>query len=274
MEGDYPFLTKPDPTQASTDAPLELLAAPKPTAESLEDWKNDIDPSTCKAGQYTISVALTSAAIPDGESCLAYNNTASPQVFFAIGTTTMRSDVKNGQQYPAYLETFHFGCQNAEDPLQITLINDLNQDTCLSSDLEGWSLGRESALEEATNDKSKVGKLAFSASDMMQNYPFTVTSLDGAATIDMTVVAQPGPPIVKSTWNQHTPGDVSAIVIGMLSFLLMVAVFIWRVKNQSAGAANSAAGAASAPSAATAAEPSAPPAKVAAGAHDVVADSA
>lgn len=228
---------------ARSDVARRMLQQAQPAEQvtfiTTADEENSVlvDPGTCALGQYTLALSLTSASIPKGSGCLSEDGTVSPYVQIRVGAKTIRSKTK-AEQYPAFLEDFQFGCQDVTSPIQIQVVNSKNSKACLTASLRDWSLGRHAAFTElqAASDASKKAEGSRSAEiikDVMVSFPFHVQ--DGNADVDLTVVAYPGPTQEQEGWSMHTQGDIAGIVLGMLLFVAFVALFVYKIRQSTAG---------------------------------------
>lgn len=195
-----------------------------------------MDPDTCALGQWSVSVTLTAASITKGVTCLNPDGTAKPYIILSMGDKRFRTKTKNGT-FPAFLETYQFGCQDPETPVAVSLINEGKaQVPCVSSSLENWKYGREAVIENGLSTGTGMKKQGFGLiKDVMQSYPYVVQR--SGSSIDLTITALPGPQEQASKWNVHTSGDIVGIVAGMMAFLLLIGCFIYKIRQSSAGPA-------------------------------------
>jgi len=216
--------------------------------EEVEEWKTIVDPDTCKLKQWSVALTLTAVTLADGLSCFDSKGGVSPYVQFKMGGKTIRSRTEKDQQYPAFLESFQLGCQDIMEPLQISVVNSVTGQTCMSTTVENWSYGRKGVFTEtqpALSDKARSGGFGL-IKDTQQSYPYVLQ--EGKSSIDMTINAFPGPQEVASKWNTHTAGDTFGIIFGMMLFVGFIIFFVWKIRNSHSGPAPPTA-AASAPAA-------------------------
>lgn len=237
----------------------------------LEESKGiAVDPSECALGQYSVAVTLTAASIPKTEACANKDGSVTPYVDVRMGDKLVRSKTLP-DNYPAFLETLQFGCQDTANPVQLQVVNAANGKVCFHASLMEWAKGRRAAHTEAQAPESPNGGFSL-VKDTMQSFSYSMKQAGSGTTVDISLMAYPGPMVAVGAWKVNTHGDIVGIVMGMLAFMGLVAAFVYRIRQGSAssaagpgdvivGAATAAATAATAAAAAPEA-PSAPAAAV------------
>lgn len=226
--------------------------------EEVEEWKTIVDPDTCALKQWSVSLTLTAVTLADGLSCFDNEGGVSPYVQFQMGGKTIRSRTEPDQQFPVYLESFQLGCQEIQEPLEISVVNSATGKTCMATTVEHWSYGRKGVFTEtqpALSDKARSGGFGL-IKDTQQSYPYVLQ--EGKSSIDLTINAFPGPQEAASKWNTHTAGDTFGIVFGMMLFVGFIGYFVWKIRNSASGPAAAPAAPAAGAADAAASAPAAP----------------
>jgi len=238
-----------------------------PTIEMLDLIESKgvaVDPTDCAMGQYSVAVKLTAASVPKTEACVNADGGVAPYADVTMGGRTVRSKTI-ASNFPAYLETLQFGCQDTASPVEVRVVNSANGKVCFSASLMDWAEGRRAVYTEAQEPDSPNGGFAL-VKDTMQTFSYSMRqAAPSQASVDLSVLAYPGPMADAEKWNLHTRGDIAGIVMGMLAFVGLVALFVHRIRQGSASSAagpgdiivGTAAAAASAPAAPAASAPAA-----------------
>jgi hypothetical protein len=197
-----------------------------------------VDPAKCELGQYSVAVTLTAASVPKTEACANADGSVTPYVDVVMGGKTIRSKTI-ASNFPAYLETLQFGCQDTTSPVVVQVVNAGNGKVCFRSALMAWAEGRRAVYTEAQEPDSPNGGFSL-VKDTMQSFSYSMRQAGpSAASVDLSILAYPGPMADAEKWNLHSSGDIAGIVIGMLAFVGLVAAFVHRIRQ---GSASSAAG--------------------------------
>jgi hypothetical protein len=199
----------------------------------LEESKGiAVDPAKCALGQYSVAVKLTAASIPAKESCANADGSVTPYTELRMGSRTVRSKTL-ASNFPAYLETFQFGCQDTATPVLARVVNAGNGKTCFRASLMDWAKGRRAVYTEAQEPDSPGGGFSL-VKDTMQSFSFSMQqAAPSQASVDLSILAYPGPMAAAKAWEVHSSGDIAGIVVGMLAFLGLVVAFVHRIRQGS-----------------------------------------
>lgn len=214
-----------------------MLEAATQTLGLVESKGIAVDPSQCALGQYSVAVKLTAASISKTEPCANSNGTVTPYVNMRMGEKLVRSKTLPSN-YPAYLETLQFGCQDTANPLQVQVVNAGNNKVCFRADLMDWSKGRRAVYTEAQEPESPNGGFSL-VKDTMQSFSYSMEQAGSESSVDIAILAYPGPMAEVRAWKVNTHGDIVGIVMGMMAFMGLVVAFVYRIRQ---GSASSAAG--------------------------------
>lgn len=194
-----------------------------------------VDPAQCALGQYSVAVKLTAASIPKTEACANSNGTVTPYVNIRMGDKLVRSKTLPSN-YPAYLETLQFGCQDTANPVMVQVVNAGNNKVCFRANLYDWAEGRRAVYTEAQEPDSPNGGFSL-VKDTMQSFSYSMQQAGSGSSVDIALLAYPGPMATVSAWKVNTHGDIVGIVMGMLAFLGLVVAFVYRIRQGSAPSA-------------------------------------
>ena len=112
--------------------------------------------------------------------------------------------------------------------------------TLLDYRRDEFDLGAAAHPIAAAVAEARRGRGLSLVKDTMQSFSYSMQQAPpSSATVDLSILAYPGPMADAEKWNLHNSGDIIGIVMGMLAFVGLVAMFVHRIRQ---GSASSAAG--------------------------------